>query len=353
MIRCLFPLLLAALLADCCVAQTRLPSMWTKQPEIKIARFHALWVFAGFESQPSQENEQLLEGTFERFNGDFLSFGKSQGVNLPAKLKITGSPRVISGKHVTWQDVSRALDQLENSLDSDSRENDVIFVYVLTHGMAAENATNVGDGDKQSETGAGVDLVFNKINEPRKSLADRVDRIPARLKVLITDTCSFDTHVPKVPPPTEHTSGIWRALYFGHAGMVDISSSDREAANLINGKSLFNETFNEAFNIYAVERDAPGSEKVLEKVADVLENLRAGHVQGAIASADEARDEFQTLIDLGPNHGKVEGVVEWDSEFIPYLQRKLSNKLKNNGITNSQTIKIWPDRKFWVNDPSR
>ena len=72
------------------------------------------------------------------------------------------------------------------------------------------------------------------------------------LTVFITDSCSSLTNVASSPPqkPMKKPGTIWRALYFGHSGTVDISSSrgGKQAGSDDYGKSLFLQSFAETFD---------------------------------------------------------------------------------------------------------
>jgi len=145
-------------------------------------------------------------------------------------------------------------------------EDDVILFWCVTHG-----------GSKEGE----IDLYFHNDAEPLKR-SELVEKLKfggrRRLAVIITENCSDEiAGVPRPLASDANASSVWKSLYFGHSGTVDITSSSQGQEALNADGSIFTEGFKRSF--------------------------------------DELRNPKEILIDRNND-----GFVDWVDEFFPTLQ---------------------------------
>ena len=90
--------------------------------------------------------------------------------------------------------------------------DDVVFVYYS------------GSGETDTETQE-PSLTLQDGNFPRKQLAEAIEGLPCRLKMLVTDTFSFDTPLLTSLHPHFHTTDAYRPLFLEHEGFLNITSA--------------------------------------------------------------------------------------------------------------------------------
>jgi hypothetical protein len=283
-------------------AQTRVvTNLGSPRPQIRIARFHTAWFFGGMPVQRLQENRGQLRRLFSAFNDDFreLTLELPPGVDAVPEPK----PELVALEHqLAWDRVARSLD----TLDQDVRADDVVFFYLMAHG-------------ERNPQGVPVFKFAGNLDIPRSQLVQRLRDIQrergARLVVLVTDNCSVAANGQIQRLALPGASGIWRALYFGHDGFVDLSSTDlsgNQAGFVVGGTSIFNEAFSRSLNL-----------RVFNETRNLYEQSALLQQQGRLDEAKKAlkraKDRFAELLD---NNG--DGVVSWQDEFERHLRGQVA-----------------------------
>lgn len=191
---------------------------------------------------------------------------------------------VLKGDQVTKRNIERAVDNIGDRIRLLTADgSDDTSAHVVLAWIEAE-------GELDPQTGDRVLKLKNGDTIDRKQLCKRLEfwdggQRLTRLLVFVTDACSVPVagDLDRLRAGrTEHSPVIWRSLYFGHEGTVDLSSSQPGKASFaINGVSLFARAFRAGF--------------------DTLEKIE---------------------IDL-PVAGARDGFIEWHSEFLEAVQREL------------------------------
>jgi hypothetical protein len=201
-------------------------------------------------------------------------------------------------------------------LDARVQADDVVFVYVLAHGAQSEDA---GFG--------ALKLEFDGEYVARELLVQRLRKLPARLVVLMTDNCSVEIGEPASERvetfPTNANSSIWRALYFGHRGFVDlVSTSKGQRGYIVEGQSLFARAFNDSLNLRSVEALSGAAEQVVEL-------KKQGEFQAAKAIDGQAKALYTSALDASQEGEAGYEIVEWTrTEFLRHLQSQLDKTIQ-------------------------
>ncbi|HEX4415062.1 MAG TPA: hypothetical protein VH107_15605 [Lacipirellulaceae bacterium] len=211
-----------------------LKTLNTNNPKVRIARFHSFQIFTGFGPNVLDQNVGAIKTLRAAINEDFYE----EFPNLPRLVHVMpNSDEPISAADFTWAEFQSQLTAASQQLE----QNDVLFVYLLAHG------TWDSEGLKIHFSG---DLV------PRRQIASQLKTIQSqrhlRLVVFMTDNCSEETtaSIESSATPT-HVAGVWRALYFGHHGFLDLVSTSRGELGLLAGPSVFSIALSRALNLPA------------------------------------------------------------------------------------------------------
>jgi hypothetical protein len=275
-------------------------NLWTNNPRIRIARFHVLFIYA-FPENEARATKQRLDDIFSTFNGDvhtlsqdprFTNFEVQHTVDSKA---VSNRAEFDNELLKLEADVKKASNLgLISAREKSDLPDDVVFVYVLTHGFKDPQ------GKVQLQIGNGTDTVDRNDLERRmeKLYTDKL----ARFVVLITDNCVPSS---SKAPPRQHDSsakgGIWRGLYFGHTGFVHLSTAAaaKNQYAFLAGSSLFAIAFDNALSTSSIVKEHP------EIVGLPL------------------REQLKVFVSLLDTKG--DGVTSW-AKFKGHLQTQLSNQ---------------------------
>jgi hypothetical protein len=240
---------------------SRIENLFTGDKRIKFTGFHVVIVFDTDDRDIAPivpSDSRKLEGVFEQFQAELRE--NDQSVNLFRSI------RRFDGADATKAAIFEYLDGLENGTLSSGVQmgkDDVILFWSVTHGNA-ENS---------------LFLTHNKDRIDRGDLVKRLEfHGNRRLTVLITENCNAVSSEPVSESKSNAKSSVWKSLYFGHQGTVNISSSSRGEEAFAVGGSVFTEGFKRSF--------------------DGLRNPKRG------------------VIDVKP----ADDFVNWVTEFFPTLQ---------------------------------
>jgi hypothetical protein len=311
-------------------------TLWTKNPRIKPARFHILFMCSSsFGNSAIKATEGRMNEIFEVFNDDIRDFTIAQPQlafvlrNDVPGLNIVGSKAELDARLASLEAVLRGADR---------RTDDVVFVYVLAHGVPNHIT-------KQIEMTMGKETIDREsaLVEPLRKLVQ--DKRLARLVVLITDTGAAEIGGPKPPgvfsgcgqpllclqdlqtdgekPPNRSAmaGSVSGALMFGHEGFIDIQTADpaKKQLGFMTDSPLFLRAFDRALDV--------------SSAADVL-------TLGELAQSDEAikiQSIVQGTIDhrlvrqlrryrfAGALDGNKDGLVSWE-EFGEHLKREMAKE---------------------------
>lgn len=268
-VQCLGLMLLVSGLPSVSSAQEGdVSTFWAKSKSIKIARFHSFWVFTGQDADALNESKSVLEALVSRFNSDFYTLPRSRASNTPQGVEIISRPPkglYLVAPSVKWNEIQAGFNRLESQVGAD----DVIFCYIMAHGELDKNDRKVY-----------LDFAGEKVL--RETIAGRLEALQrkrrARLVVFITDNCSRATPGGTPQPKPAKSPHIWRALYFGHEGFVDLSSTmPGELGFAVGNTSVFVQAFSRSLDLellpetrdYALSPDA----KVRDQAAEVYSKL--------------------------------------------------------------------------------
>jgi hypothetical protein len=275
--------------------------LWTRNEHIRVARFHVALIYAFSKDQVAATQKRLAD-VFQEFNGDvralsrdprFQNFQIQREVEFP----VSNAAEFESALQKLEENVQEAsqlhLDDTHNKLP-----NDVVFVYVLSHGIQDDS----GHVKFQIATNA----TFDRDTLERR-LESLYTRNLARFVVLMTDNCTApmtDQNHPKSVPIDK--SGIWRALYFGHKGFVHLSSAsaDKNQLAFLSDGSLFVNALGNALLPNSIAEDHPGiTSSPFEQQIEIL----------------------ISQLDTDEGNGKHDGVVTW-AKFVAHMQRQLTKQ---------------------------
>ncbi|WP_165246919.1 hypothetical protein [Paludisphaera soli] len=332
-------------------------TLWTGNPRIKPARFFTLFMYSeSFNQGQREDTHKNMTNMFREFNNDVSDLREALGpelIDISRPVRVDSSARAprpprsqkdgVDESYVVIKDkrgLRDCIDALKKELEeNDPGTDDVVFVYLLTHGGKDQNGRVVLEAGDRDLVDRQNDLVM-----PLKSLV-AVDDGPARLVVLITDNCAGDRLVrgvrpqpaaqpaaaPLLPETSERrVGGIWRALYFGHEGFVDIQSADpnlNQSGYIVGSSgSLFLLAFSSALSAnsidYLLDPDERDRFKSMNNFAK--------------------RNRFVEKLDRPDANGLKDGVVAWKDEFRGHLEHEMSRlfdqAFKRNEGQQRQTI---------------
>lgn len=226
--------------------------------------------------------ETVINNTF---TVSLLEEAKKGQVFLPDRFAISTPTIRLVGPQCSQADLDAVLEELRKPQPSrfgirqPVQPGDVVFFWGesegLRNGQTDYLVFNNGDRIDRAQ-------LKHKLEFP-----DALGKQTTTLTVFITDHCRTVGN-PRDLGGRNGSSGIWRALYFGHHGTVDLSSAEPERPAFANGGISF---FAEAFSRSFFNPDDPQTLPAL-LLKDVLDRPDAGVV----------------------------GVVEWKDEFLPHLQ---------------------------------
>lgn len=312
--------------ADVTVGQeANFRSLWTTQKDIEISHFRPFWVFSGFSEDYLKKNKEILVGLLGRFNQDFLELSSSQGVKLPEGFEVAvRKVDPVIEQILSFEKFEAELNEFEKTV----RRNDIVFFYMLAHGNA--------DGDKRF-------IVFEdpRNPKPREEIKQRLralqERTQARFVVFITDTCSTNFPASGVASVVNNRrlAMIWRSLYFGHHGFVDVSTSKLgQEGRLVNGESMFLRAFNTSLSLDSEPSLAAGLEAARNDIAN-------GRLLEGIKALATIRDEFARIVEeaISQENQEKDGFILW-KEFVAHLEGVLAKEQAEVMLAKPQGIDV-------------
>lgn len=279
---------------------------------IRVRRFHAILFFDANQHQQSAKNdrEQIVK-VLDSFKANFYKDFKDQtqldggfeGAFDVAPVKVN----LVDTHEATWSRLDASLKKLsEEDNAMGVRPGDVVFFWAEVEGdPRAPNMLQFRKDGSSSEV----------VQVPRESLLTRLEfrTVPedpstrrTHLTVFITDDCS-NVDNPGEPKQKPERPGepprIWRSLYYGHQGTVDIASSSlslNQQAISTNGMSVFMRAFRDVFDAKittkAILDQTPHDEfidwekefipKLTKRTQDIAREAIAKYVQGLDAKGE-------------------------------------------------------------------
>jgi hypothetical protein len=202
-------------------------NVWTGDARIRLRRFHAILFLAAKDADELSDAGKTgdrIGDLLQSFSKDYVErAGKALDFFKEAGFRATPQPKPLIGDTATWPNLKKLVH------DRDIRPEDVLFVWMQTHGQQKGTAATLFDSASTP-----IDR-----KELRSLLKTRAGASPW-LTVFITDRCSVSM---TGAGPAGDDGGasadrtIWRSLYFGHKGFVDIDSSTDGEVALIDGTS--------------------------------------------------------------------------------------------------------------------
>jgi hypothetical protein len=235
MITCI---LLMSALASQIVEADGPDTLYSGNRRIVAARFHVILYFDA--RHEDSGNKALILNVVQKFTEDLRKEDVPIGA-LPRDFEVKTTFKELSNAKA----LTTYLDSLSPQIESD----DVVFVWLECEGT----------DDNLELTGGSL------------SRADLANRLRfggrPRLTVFVTDACRIlpgkSDEIPLVPLEGGQDNRIWRALYFGHRGLIDLrSASPGQAAFTLGDRSVFAATFrNLFFTPKIIDRIDPGTQK--------------------------------------------------------------------------------------------
>ena len=242
---------------------------------IRFAQFHAILVFDSEQHKKTAEKDKfLLNSLFSIFDLEFVRDTSVGPYKVPDDFSIVSD-------FVVVDPVGLSADKLRTEIarvGERVQRGDVVFLWVETEGRITD------EGRRKLYLGAHSDEMDRGDLLESIQFKDRAGRRRTRLSILITDACSVG------PGGGRNDSGvatqIWKSLYFGHEGIVDISSSRDDQEAIGGEESLFARAFRDLFDSDKFPKD------LIDRVL--------------IFNGGSARDG--------------DGFIDWTQEFFPLLQ---------------------------------
>ncbi len=229
---------------------------------ITIRTFHTLvMIDRGFRDSKTVVD---LREVFDSFNRNISKPGGGPRVALDREFEFDVAPphkTLITSK----EELDKTIEELGGNGKNAVKDGDVVFFWSETHGLE--------DGDKATLTINSAPIDRAKLRQ-RLTFPDPVTKKPrVHLLVFITDSCRVTSASPALDKVTPNGT-IWRSLYFGHGGVVDISSTATgQKAMSLGGESGFAVAFANTFNqllyvkgskeLEAERRRSPGANPAL------------------------------------------------------------------------------------------
>jgi len=213
-------------------------TLYSGNRRVVASKFYAILYFDA--QHESSSNRKLVLDVMQRFTSDLKAQDSPGGV-LPAPFQVVTRKSELSDAGA----LTKEIDFLRSAIEPD----DVVFVWLECEG-----------------TDDSLELTGGTLS--RRDLAERL-RFGGRprLTVLITDACRLlpgnSAALTLSPSNKGQDNHIWRALYFGHRGLVDFrSASSGQAAFTLGDRSVFATTFrNLFFTDNVIDRIDPGAPK--------------------------------------------------------------------------------------------
>jgi hypothetical protein len=217
---------------------------------LRFATFHSIFFFDSNDPnhRSALNNEAELNKLFERFSADAEKdmSGRIRYVRFPLPLKFFPKAHVLHGDQATRKDLYELIDRLDADDVNGFKDGDVVFFW-----GEVEGDTKGGQIRLVPSSGPAIrrDELIGKLEFRRDG------RKRTWLTVCITDNCQAPFNIATaLAAKGEHTS-IWRGLYFGHNGTVDIiSSAPGKQAFAAGERSLFGHAFADMFDESIVPR---------------------------------------------------------------------------------------------------
>jgi len=298
----LFSVEAAAVSSARCRAQdasgARVGNLASGNPRIRLRRFHVILLFDTNEERHrnAERSMRLVNEVVDLFGVSLVEEARRKDIFLPSPFDIAASKVELTGDAATAAKLDSVIAQLDPSSPGADRRlrpidpGDIVFFWAETEGQREKGRDylELANGDRIDREELKRKLEFRDPEGVRRTT----------LTVFITDHCRTVTDEsdvrdrqpiePSLETGRPPISGLWRALYFGHIGTIDVSSARPEAAAFSSaGASFFARAFNDSF----FEPEYP-----------------RGFVEQLLNDRLDREDQG------------VPGLVEWNAEFLPHLQ---------------------------------
>lgn len=222
---------------------------WTSDSRIQLRRFHAITVF---DTKAHPRHGPVDKRQLQFVLGSFSNFLYRESIQQLSNIRrvpfvdVARKAFQLEGAQATWANLDAHLKQLEDSDPANEarvKDGDVVFCWIEAEGAKDKpDELVLWNGDRIKRT------------ELRRRLEFPVDgKRRTHLTVFVTDACrdgvapKSDKDAKEAERPKE--TAVWRALYFGHRGTIDISSAPRGKASFAaRNRSLFMEAFSKTFD---------------------------------------------------------------------------------------------------------
>jgi hypothetical protein len=275
--------------------------LWTGNPRIRAAEFRVLYLRANsFPLNEANLTGNALQVLVRKFQDDIDDFVDNSENDRKMFTNVAVARYSSQGVRnlVEVQDSIGALSsEISGALAKALGHRPVVLIYLLAHGV------DVGGGRIELELDAGVRAARDDIRRAARNMPG------PRLVVFITDNCSNQITGAGLPLDDLH-GGVWRALYFGHQGFVDIrTSGPNQFAFASRAGSVFLHGLNRALSPASLPATAPD-------IASVNRDDRQA-----------ARKAFVEHFDTkDPRTGKGDGVMSWN-EFREHLASQVEESV--------------------------
>lgn len=217
---------------------------------IHLRAFHAIFFFDSEHPNHGSalNNEAALKFLFDNFNAQAELDADKNFRFMPFGMKFFPVAHILDREKATEANLNALIAKLSGDTVAGVKQGDVVFFW-----GEAEGATGA-DGRVKLRTSDGKTIdrqdLIHKLEFHRSEGGRRT-----HLTVVITDNCQTSS-IPDVKVRVQpEEPKIWRALYFGHSGTVDIASSSASSpAFAAGGQSLFVAAFMDTFNKEIVNR---------------------------------------------------------------------------------------------------
>jgi hypothetical protein len=273
--------------------------LWTGNPRIRAAEFRALFLYANsFPRLQAEATRDALQDLVRKFQDDIDDFVEAE--NDKKMFRNVAVTRYRS-------EIVRNLTDVKDNITTLSREltrvprapghEPVVLIYLLAHGV------DVGGGRIEIELDAGARAGRDDIRRAARNMSG------PKLVVFITDNCSNRIAGAGLPAGTAG-GGVWRALYFGHTGFVDIRTSAPNEYAFVSGTgSVFLHGFNNALSPSSLPATALG--------------IASANVSDRQAARKAFVDHFDTI---DSRTRERDGVMSW-AEFRGHLETQVQGSV--------------------------
>ena len=272
-----------------------LANLGSGRSNIRKKTFHVLLIFDSAQHGIiANQDLFLLNHVFSTFDLEFVRDSTAgDHFKVPDDFTLVNDPVVIDSPDLSQAKIFDAIDDMSDRV----KPGDVVFTWVETEGT-------VVNGKRMLEINAAGEQINRDELLKKLRFEDDQHRQKPTLTILITDACSVREPAP-VAYKTYDTGRditIWKSLYFGHAGVVDISSSHiLEKAFVREGESIFARAFRNAFDSFKNPKE--------------------------IYDADQ------------------DGFIDWETEFFPRMQKQARLRAEAFGLQQEPellgTTQVW------------